>query len=327
VTSRLAPGEDGVFVTTTHWGRFRVVVKDGEIRATTPIDDPEPATIGYTGREVDRTRGRILQPMVRTSYLRDREAPSLGRGADTFTAVSWDEALDLVADELIRAHETAGPSSIYGGSYGWASAGRFHHAQSQVHRFLNLSGGYTPSTDSYSYAAMARIVPHVLGITAEQHMLSFPTWTDIAEDVDLVVAFGGLPAKNGQVNPGGVHVHRYRAGQQLCAAAGVELVNISPSRQDLDLPGTEWVAVRPNTDTALMLGLTHEILTTGRADEGFLRECCTGLDELSAYLTGASDGVVKDVAWASRVCDVPEEAVRRLAHRISRGRTLITVSW
>jgi len=45
--------------------------------------------------------------------------------------VSWDEALDLVAGELGRVKRDFGNQAIFGGSYGWASAGRFHHAQSQ----------------------------------------------------------------------------------------------------------------------------------------------------------------------------------------------------
>jgi biotin/methionine sulfoxide reductase len=43
-----------------------------------------------------------------------------------------------------------GNGAIYGGSYGWSIAGRFHHAQSQVHRFLNAAGGYVASFASYS---------------------------------------------------------------------------------------------------------------------------------------------------------------------------------
>ena len=55
------------------------------------------------------------------------------------------------------------PRSI-GGSYGWSSAGRFHHAQSQVHRFLNTAfGGYVRSVNSYSAGASAVILPHVDG--------------------------------------------------------------------------------------------------------------------------------------------------------------------
>src|SRR5882757_1993808 len=58
--------------------------------------------------------------------------------------------LGNLAGELRRVVDTHGNEAIYGGSYGWASAGRFHHAQSQVHRFLKLAGGYTFSRHSYS---------------------------------------------------------------------------------------------------------------------------------------------------------------------------------
>ena len=65
--------------------------------------------------------------------------------------MSWDRALDLLAQELRR---TAQPERIFGGSYGWSSAGRFHHAQSQVHRFLNTTlGGYVRIVNSYSAGA------------------------------------------------------------------------------------------------------------------------------------------------------------------------------
>ena len=44
-----------------------------------------------------------------------------------------------------------------------SSAGRFHHAQGQVHRFLNSLGGYTRSVNSYSAGATEVILPHVIG--------------------------------------------------------------------------------------------------------------------------------------------------------------------
>lgn len=318
---------DGVYFTTTHWGRYRVVLRGGKIVATLPHDDPEPATIGYEGSNgYDQDRARIIAPMVRTSYLENPTAPALRRGADTYTQVSWGEALDLVAGAHRKVMETRGPASIYGGSYGWASAGRFHHAQSQIHRFLNVAGGYTGSTDSYSFAAMARILPYVLGVSADEYLLGLPTWEELASDVDLVVAFGGIPEKNAQVNPGGVHVHRAKSGQRMCAEAGVQFVNVSPQRRDLSSPG-DWIGIRPNTDTALMLALTQEILSGGYQDQEFLRTCCTGVDELTDYLSGRLDGVPKDAAWASRICEIPEATIRDLAIRIARQRTLITVSW
>ncbi len=52
---------------------------------------------------------------------------------------------------------------MFGGSYGWASAGRFHHAQSQLHRFLNCLGGYVRSVNNYSFGASSVLLPHVVG--------------------------------------------------------------------------------------------------------------------------------------------------------------------
>ena len=78
-------------------------------------------------------------------------------------------ALDLLARELRSVKARCGNEAIYGGSYGWASAGRFHHAQSQLHRFLKGFGGYTASTNTYSSAAGERILPHILGPLSPLH--------------------------------------------------------------------------------------------------------------------------------------------------------------
>ncbi|WP_163823406.1 molybdopterin-dependent oxidoreductase, partial [Proteus mirabilis] len=71
------------------------------------------------------------------------------RGRDEFVPMEWGEVLDLLAKELARVRDTHGIGAIFGGSYGWSSAGRFHHAQSQIHRFLNTAlGGYVRSVNS-----------------------------------------------------------------------------------------------------------------------------------------------------------------------------------
>ena len=88
-----------------------------------------------------------------------RRAPE-ERGQEPFVEVEWDQALDLVATELKRVKDTHSNRSIFGGSYGWSSAGRFHHAQSQVHRFLNSVGGYVRHVDYYSLGAARPAAAH-----------------------------------------------------------------------------------------------------------------------------------------------------------------------
>lgn len=79
--------------------------------------------------------------MVRSGWLEHGpRSNGGGRGVEPFVPVSWDRAFELVATELQRVKDTHGNKAIYGGSYGWASAGQFHHALSQIHRFLNQIG-------------------------------------------------------------------------------------------------------------------------------------------------------------------------------------------
>ena len=91
--------------------------------------------------------------MIRRGWLERGPGPDRRRGSDEFVPVSWDEALDRLAAELRRVYARHGPHAVFGGSYGWASAGRFHDAQHQLHRFLNLAGGYVRSVGSYSAGA------------------------------------------------------------------------------------------------------------------------------------------------------------------------------
>jgi biotin/methionine sulfoxide reductase len=72
-------------------------------------------------------------------------------GRDSFVEIDWQTALDLVAGELDRVRTDYGNQAIFAGCYGWASAGRFHHAQSQIHRFLNCIGGYTKSVNTLQF--------------------------------------------------------------------------------------------------------------------------------------------------------------------------------
>ncbi len=71
--------------------------------------------------------------MVRKGWL--EQGPDARRGADEYIAISWAQALDLAAKELQRVADSFGPQAVFGGSYGWSSAGRFHHAQSQCTGF------------------------------------------------------------------------------------------------------------------------------------------------------------------------------------------------
>jgi biotin/methionine sulfoxide reductase len=242
--------------------------------------------------------------------------------------VTWDDASDLIAGELLRVRREYGNEAIFGGSYGWGSAGRFHHPQSQIHRFLNLAGGYSYSVNTYSTAALEVILPHVIGGDGYSIFQRCPSWAEIAKHGDLVVAFGGLALKNTQVNSGGVGRHSAASELVACARAGVRFVNISPLSSDVaEFLGAEWVPIRPNTDTALMLALAYELLDSEVYDRDFLNRCCVGFDQVERYLHGGEDGAPKTPEWAAAITEVSAKTIRALAHRIAESRTVISTSW
>ncbi|MEA1902213.1 MAG: molybdopterin-dependent oxidoreductase, partial [Actinomycetota bacterium] len=250
------------------------------------------------------------------------------RGQEAFVEVEWDVALDMLAAELERVRTEYGNQAIFGGSYGWASAGRFHHALSQVHRFLNSIGGYTYSVDDYSIAAGHVITPHIFGFSFNDSLDEMPPFAEIAENTELVVAFGGMPIKNSQVQYGGQGRHMLSSRLETCRDRGVKFVNVSPLGEDLiDAVEAEWIPVRPASDTAVMLGLAHSLLVAGEHDEDFLDTYCHGWDKFRAYILGDTDGTPKTAEWASGITGMDPNRIRSLAAEMARGRTLITVSW
>jgi biotin/methionine sulfoxide reductase len=315
--------------TSTHWGAFDAEVEDGKIVAFHPIpEDPDPSPIGQSMAGAVDHPLRIREPMVRKGWLEHGPGPAGGRrGAEPFVALPWDEALDLAARELERVRKAHGNQAIFGGSYGWSSAGRFHFAQGQVHRFLNTIGGYTKSVNTYSLAAGEVIINRVLG--GYRGVISEHTaWPVIEKHTRLFVTFGGIPLKNAQVDHGGFGRHDLTGWLKRWRAAGIEFVNIGPVRRDADQAlAAEWLPIRPNTDVALMLGLAHTLIDEDIHDRAFLDRYCEGFARFRPYVMGEVDGTAKSADWAATITGIPAETIRALARRMANNRTMISVAW
>ncbi|MGH8856665.1 MAG: molybdopterin guanine dinucleotide-containing S/N-oxide reductase [Polaromonas sp.] len=317
-------------LTSAHWGVYEVERRDGQAIGLKALsEDPDPSPIGLSMWDAYRSPQRIQRPAVRRSWLRDGPGsnPEL-RGREPFVEVSWEHALDLVAAELQRVREQHGNEAIFGGSYGWSSAGRFHHAQSQVHRLLNSIGGYVRSVDSYSLGAARVLMPHIVA-PMEELMAGHHGWDVMEAHTRLLVSFGGIPAKNAQVTAGGPVEHHVRPALARLAARGCHFVNFSPVRDNFDAPegSVEWIPIRPNTDTAAMLALACELVRAGRHDQAFLSKYCVGFDTWADYLLGRADGIVKDADWAAPITGVPAHRLRRLAGELTKTRSFINVAW
>jgi len=311
---------------SSHWGAFSVLLRDGNVEIVPHPRDPDPSPLlGNIPASVTH-RARIAAPMIRRGWLERGPGADRRRGRDEFVPVDWPRALDLVAAELRRVYAAYGPRAVFGGSYGWASAGRFHDAPRQVHRFLNMAGGYVRSVNSYSSGAATVILPHVIGpqgAVAGNNV----SWDELVAHSSLVLAFGGMALKNNDVGGGGTSQHIARARLRAARRKGAEFHLVSPLRDDLPAEvEAMWHAILPGTDVALMLGMAHTLVTEGLHDRAFLDRYCVGYDIFEAYLLGRNDGRPKDADWAAAVCGMPTAEITGLARRAAGRRTLVACS-
>lgn len=311
---------------SSHWGAFTGRYENGKLEIRPHPADPHPSPLLGNLPAIAHSPVRIRRPAVRRGWLEGAPGNAQKRGADDYVEVSWTQALDLVAKELRRVYEDFGPQAVFGGSYGWASAGRFHHAQSQVHRFLNLLGGYVRSVNTYSSGAAMVIIPHVLGPYDHFERKSV-TWDAIERSSELVVAFGGMAIKNADVHGGGNSQHIVRDKLKGASERGARFVLVSPLSDDFPPEANaEWLSIVPGTDVALMLGLAHVLVSEGLHDRGFLDRHTVGYERFEDYLLGRNDGVEKSPEWASDICGIDVDAIKGLARTMAAARTLITVS-
>ncbi len=311
---------------SSHWGAFLARVEDGRVRVRPHPDDPDPAPLLANIEAAADSEARVARPAVRRGWLKDGPGADPRRGDDPFVELPWDEVLDITAAELERVYAERGPEAVYGGSYGWSSAGRVHHAQSQVHRFLNMLGGYVRSVNTYSAGAAEVILPRVFA-PYEQLVRDTVMWRDVIDRGRLIVAFGGMPERTRYVHSGGPSRHRVGPNMHSAREAGVEMVLVSPLRDDLpEHLEADWIAARPATDVALMLGLAQTLASEDLHDTAFLERWCVGYPAFERYLLGLDDGQPKDAAWAGAISGVPAETIVELARRMADGPTLVTMA-
>lgn len=306
-----------------HWGAFRAEVSGGKILRVLPFaGDPSPSPMLAGMVQAIHAPNRVARPSVRASWLRYGPRQNTeGRGSEPFVEISWDQAIHLVSQELLRIREAHGNNAIFAGSYGWASAGAFHHPKTHLHRCLAPFGGWTGQVNNYSYGAAMALLPHVLG-GLEAVAGPLTDWDSIAAETGLFVAFGGLRMSNSQVVSGGGVDRSTLPHLRRALASGTRFVSISPLADDMPRElNAQWIAIKPGTDTALILALCHQMLAQGCADMAFLARYTVGFDRLHPSLHD------KTPEWAETVTGVPAATIRTLARDIASHRTMLSASW
>lgn len=272
---------------------LRLHVKDGVIVHIETDDADEPQLRACLRGRAYRQRlydpNRILYPLKRVGE----------RGEGKFVRISWDEAIDTVAREIVRVRDTYGPASILylplAGDLGQV------HGTGHMARVLAMAGGYTmpwgqPSFHAGIYALRITYGAFSAGNTRDDLLNS-----------RLILLWGWNPA--GTV--AGVNTNWYLAQAR---EKGIKIVAIDPRYTDSAATfAHQWIPIRPATDGAMLLAMAYVMLEENLHDRKFLDRYTTGFDKFKDYLLGVSDGVPKTPGWAEQITGVPAETIVSLA--------------
>jgi len=206
-----------------------------------------PDTEGYICAKVrrfpERLYGpdRVLRPLLRTGP----------KGAGEFRPVSWDEALDAVAERLLEARDRWGGESIlpyfYGGSNGYLSQGT---TDERLFRRLGASRLARTVCAAPTGAAAEGLYGKMPGVSYQDY-----------PEARLVVLWGANPSVTG------IHLvpKIYEAQRR-----GARLVVVDPRETPLARHADLHLGVRPGTDLAVALAVIGRLFDTGRANRAFL---------------------------------------------------------
>ncbi|MBO5657674.1 MAG: molybdopterin-dependent oxidoreductase [Agathobacter sp.] len=206
------------------------------------------------------------------------------KGEGRFEPISWDEAIDIIAEKLLEQKEKYGAKSL-----AMLSPARRGYSE-YMQRFLNVHG-----SPNYGHS----------GICMMQRMFSFSytigsmTQADYAR-ANVILVWGRQPFYAGPAMP--------PAKAYLGAVnRDAKVVAIKPSVEADSGMADIWVPVRPGTDSALALSMLHVIINEDLIDHEFVEKWCYGFEPFKAHVQQYTP------EWGEKVTGVPAQQIIDIA--------------
>ncbi len=309
------------------FGMFYAKTQSGQIISVRPFEaDKYPSPQIHAFADMAQNKLRVEYPMVRRSYL-EVNGPSNNnfRGKDEFVRVSWDTALDLAAKALKENHEKHGSEAIYGECYWWGGGGKVSWGRIVARRMMTILGGFVSESGDYSTGAGLVIMPHVVGETAVYSKATH--WKTIHENTKNFVVWGADPLitcqSDWQVADHAVYAEMVKL-KKAVKSNKIKAFSVDCRKNETQrYLNSEYIEVKPNTDVAMMIGMAHYLYTSKKYDEKFIKKYTVGFNKFKDYLTGKTDGIEKDVKWASKICAVNENKIIKFAQTLAKERSII----
>src|SRR3984893_4952322 len=278
--------------------------------STCPHDCPSACALDVEvieGRSIGRVRGSKLQTYTagvvcakvaryaerihhadRLMYPQRRTGP---KGSGQFARISWDEALDEIADRFNQAEREFGAESVWAYYYAGTMGLVIRDGINRLAHVKKYSRFYQTICANVGRIGFAIGTGKIAGVDPREMALS-----------DLVVIWGTNPV-NTQVN---VMTHAARARKERGAKiAAVDIYNNDTMKQ-ADIK----ILLRPGTDGAFACGVMHVLFREGFADRAYMDRYTDCPGELEAHLA------TRTPEWASSICGVPVAEIEAFARLV-----------
>jgi anaerobic selenocysteine-containing dehydrogenase len=250
--------------------------------------DANTYTAGVVCAKVARYAERVHHPDRLTQPLRRKGPKSATSTMADFDPISWDDALDIVAEKFIAAAQKHGPETVWLYNY----AGTMGKVQRDGIQGLRNAMGYSRQHNTICSSIM------LSGMTAGVGAQRGCDPREFAE-ADLIVVWGSNPVHT-QVN---LMTHIARARKER----GAKLVVIDPYRTPTARQADVHLRPKPGTDSALACALMHVLFRDGHADRDYMAEFTNDADLLETHLQSRGPD------WAADITGIPAEEIEALA--------------
>ena len=266
---------------------------------------------------------RILTPLKRVDFDPNGERNIDKRGESGYEPISWDDALDMVADEMIRLKREYGPAAMLtttGSHHMWGNVGyRF----SAYNRFMNLVGYTYAEHNPDSWEGWQWGGAHMWGFS---NRLGIPEQYDLLEDAlknsEMMVFWSADPETTGRR----LRLVREHRPARLAQAVGHEDGLHRPLLQPHRRPHRRQV-VRSPAGHRRGPGPGHRLRVAHRGSvrQGIRRRAApTASTSGRRYVLGESDGVPKTPEWAEIETTIPAREIRALAREWGTKKTMLS---
>ena len=235
---------------------------------------------GLAARELISSPDRLKHPLKKTTT--------------GFQRISWDEALDTIADRLNELKETCGAESLV-----WCGGAPV--TPEAKYGFVQLAAAY--GTPNFTGPAHLCSMPRSLGLRLVHGTRSQPDYAKTR----FMLSWGTNPTSSRQLGEGAAVYGRYDRVIAEARGRGAKLVVVDPKRTKIAAMADEWLQIQVGTDMALGLAMLNIVIGEGLYDKEFVNKWTLGFEELKKHVQPYTP------QWAGTITGIPTDQIVAVA--------------